>query len=406
MSHRVSHRVCLGFRRNETKSRFSFRVVILEVATTAREVHVTIKIRRRVLRACQSVSARRNVSRTPNPSRATVLMMSQCFVPAKLTTTSWVGRISAPTRTAESQGTGSARSLIRRNTIRASRPRSRTWQARGGDADSGSSAKKHSTFEGTASLSGRRSTVLALVTTTTTAFAWLLAPNNATANNDAVLAALKKKESSDSMDSGAVQTRLNLALDELRRVQTLAKVGEYTQARALLRKGALEQTRTDLRKVAQYLRVQRPTFDQFEGTYFVFPKSRLPVLPLTLVTVQTEACDCCPYIVQYKPKKWTDALFYLSQGLAVTGGLDAFDNAMRAVQQGNEEVTARDINLNAKSAVSALEEVCYVLGKDTTYEAMKERMEGGGEKKKEDLLRRDFFAEERAILADARLGAE
>jgi hypothetical protein len=99
-------------------------------------------------------------------------------------------------------------------------------------------------------------------------------------------------------------------------------------------------------------------------------------------------------------------LFYLSQGLAVTGGLDAFDNAMRAVQQGNEEVTARDINLNAKSAVSALEEVCYVLGKDTTYEAMKERMEGGGEKKKEDLLRRDFFAEERAILADARLGAE
>lgn len=159
------------------------------------------------------------------------------------------------------------------------------------------------------------------------------------------------------MDSGAVQTRLNLALDELRRVQTLAKVGEYTQARALLRKGALEQTRTDLRKVAQYLRVQRPTFDQFEG-------------------------------------------------LAVTGGLDAFDNAMRAVQQGNEEVTARDINLNAKSAVSALEEVCYVLGKDTTYEAMKERMEGGGEKKKEDLLRRDFFAEERAILADARLGAE
>jgi hypothetical protein len=46
-----------------------------------------------------------------------------------------------------------------------------------------------------------------------------------------------------------------------------------------------------------------------------------------------------------------------------------------------------------------LEEVCYVLGKDKTYEDMKERMEGGEAKKKEDDARRDFLAEERTLLS-------
>ena len=182
-------------------------------------------------------------------------------------------------------------------------------------------------------------------------------PLPARAANDAVLAALQKKQTSDQMEGGAVQTRLNVALDELRRAQTLASVGEYADARAMLRKGALEKTRTDLRLVASYLRVQRPTFDQFEG-------------------------------------------------LAVTGGLDAFDNAMRAVQQGVTEVTKRDVDVNAKAAVSALEEVCYLLGKDTTYEKMKQRLEGGEEKSLENAARRDWIAEERAALADARIGAE
>lgn len=182
-------------------------------------------------------------------------------------------------------------------------------------------------------------------------------PSPARAANDAVLAALRKKQSSDEMEGGAVQTRLNLALDELRRAQTLASVGEYADARALLRKGALEKVRTDLRTVASYLRVQRPTFAQFEG-------------------------------------------------LAVTGSLDAFDNAMRAVQQGVPEVTRRDVDVNARAAVSALEEVCYLLGKDATYEQMKRRLEGGENATAEDAARRDFLAEERAALADARIGAE
>ena len=214
--------------------------------------------------------------------------------------------------------------------------------------------------EGVDDSRGKQSRRSALITCITTTSVWAISlanPSIASANNDAVLAALKRKDTSDSMDGGQVQTRLNLALDELRRAQTLASVGEYTEARSLLRKGALEQVRLDLRKVGQYLRVQRPTFDQFEG-------------------------------------------------LAVTGGLDAFDNSMRAMQQGVAEVTARDVNLNAKSTVSALEEVCYVLGKDTTYEAMKERLEGGVEKKKEENIRRDFLDEERAILSDARIGAE
>ena len=205
---------------------------------------------------------------------------------------------------------------------------------------------------------GRRVACVAMVAATFSAVGLRLpSPAPSRAANDAVLAALKRKETSDTMEGGRVQTRLNLALDELRRAQTLAKVGEYGEARALLRKGALASTRTDCRAVASYLRAQRPTFEQFEG-------------------------------------------------LAVTGGLDAFDNAMRAMQQRVPEVTARDVDVNAKAAVSALEEVCYVLGKDTTYEAMKERLEGGEESRRETAARRDFLAEERAMLSDARSGAE
>ena len=88
----------------------------------------------------------------------------------------------------------------------------------------------------------------------------------AAGGNDAVLAALRKKAHDDLMgEDGAVVTRVNVALDELRRAQTLAAVGEYADARSMLRKGALRETRGDLERVATYLRVQRPTFAQFEG---------------------------------------------------------------------------------------------------------------------------------------------
>ena len=109
--------------------------------------------------------------------------------------------------------------------------------------------------------------------------------------------------------------------------------------------------RTDLQKVAVYLRVQRPTFSQFEA-------------------------------------------------LAVTGGLDAFDNSMRARLQGVDEVTERDVAINARAAVSALEEACYVLGKDKTYEDMKTRMTPPPVKVEGGVLeeRRDYLAEEEMII--------
>ena len=159
----------------------------------------------------------------------------------------------------------------------------------------------------------------------------------------------------DLVEGGAVQTRLNAALDELRRAQQLASVGEYANARQLLRKGALEQVRGDLVKVGAYLRVQRPTFAEFEA-------------------------------------------------LAVTGGLDAFDGSMRAMEVGAKQVTATDVNTNARAAVSALEEVVYLLGRDRTYQAQKEKLAGGPVVRTDGAVageRRDYLAEEEMIVRDA-----
>ena len=152
-------------------------------------------------------------------------------------------------------------------------------------------------------------------------------------------------------DSGGA----NAALDELRRAQQLASVGEYANARQLLRKGALEQVRGDLVKVGAYLRVQRPTFAEFEA-------------------------------------------------LAVTGGLDAFDGSMRAMEVGAKQVTATDVNTNARAAVSALEEVVYLLGRDRTYQAQKEKLAGGQVVRTDGAVageRRDYLAEEEMIVRDA-----
>ena len=182
----------------------------------------------------------------------------------------------------------------------------------------------------------RRALLLAAASLAPETVRWTISPSPSRAaaaagakGNDAVLAALKRKADRDLVeDGGAVRTRLNLALDELRRAAQLARVGEYANARDMLRRGNLERVRGDLSAAARALRVQRPTFDQFEG-------------------------------------------------LAVVGGLDAFDAAMRARQRGVEAVTQRDVDVNARAAIAALEEACYVLGKDKTYEDMKARLEGG-----------------------------
>lgn len=87
-------------------------------------------------------------------------------------------------------------------------------------------------------------------------FQQIIFPEPAFAANDAVLSALKQKETKDLVEGGAVTTRLNTALDELRRAQQLASVGEYDSARQMLRKGALVSLRGDLEKVGAYLRVR------------------------------------------------------------------------------------------------------------------------------------------------------
>ena len=62
------------------------------------------------------------------------------------------------------------------------------------------------------------------------------------------------------------------------------------------------------------------------------------------------------------------------------------------------ELTQRDVDVNARAAIAALEEVCYVLGKDKTYEDMKARLEaprgddaeGGGLEEEPQASRRGF----------------
>jgi hypothetical protein len=65
-----------------------------------------------------------------------------------------------------------------------------------------------------------------------------------------------------------------------------------------------------------------------------------------------------------------------------------------------EEVTERDVATNATAAVSALEEACYVLGKDKTYEDMQKRMTPPPVKTEGGVLeeRRDYLAEEEMII--------
>ena len=61
------------------------------------------------------------------------------------------------------------------------------------------------------------------------------------------------------------------------------------------------------------------------------------------------------------------------------------------------------MDLNAKAAVSALEEVAYILGKDKTYEEMRARLEAPVVKTEGGVLeeRRDFDAEEAQMVREA-----
>ncbi|KAK3248890.1 hypothetical protein CYMTET_41661 [Cymbomonas tetramitiformis] len=129
--------------------------------------------------------------------------------------------------------------------------------------------------------------------------------------NDALLESLKKYEQSQTVLSGEVVTRLSKAQAQLQRATTLAAAGEYRAARELLRTGPVGSIRDDLQRLASFVAVERPTFDRFEA-------------------------------------------------LALTGALEAFDESMKAVAKGKEEVTIADMNRNGRLMLEAMETVIKV----------------------------------------------
>ena len=76
---------------------------------------------------------------------------------------------------------------------------------------------------------------------------------------------------------------------------------------------------------------------------------------------------------------------------------------LRAFQTFLSTSRQRDVDLNAKAAVSALEEVAYILGKDKTYEEMRARLEAPVVKTEGGVLeeRRDLDAEEAQMVREA-----
>jgi len=111
--------------------------------------------------------------------------------------------------------------------------------------------------------------------------------------NTAILEALKERDQKKEIENGEVIERLKKARDQLSRATTLANAGELSSARDLLRGGAVGSIRDDLKKMRTYLAYNRPSFERFEE-------------------------------------------------LSLIGALEAFDNAMRAVQRNSKEVSAED----------------------------------------------------------------
>jgi len=123
---------------------------------------------------------------------------------------------------------------------------------------------------------------------------------------------LKRLEQNNAVESGEVAYRLRKAQTQLQRSVALAKEGQYSGARNLLRDGEVQEIRGDLRKLAVFLSPVRPTFDRFEA-------------------------------------------------LALTGALEAYDSSMREVQRGSEIVTAEDVATNGDMLMKSMEEIIALL---------------------------------------------
>jgi hypothetical protein len=144
--------------------------------------------------------------------------------------------------------------------------------------------------------------------------------------NGTIVEALKQKKNADEVEfSQVLKVRLGETLDEFRKAKTLSDIGSYANARKILRDGPASSLRKDLVKVADYVKLRRPTFAEFEAAE----------------------------VVAY---------------------LEAWDNAMRAMEvkeadrRGDQRnVTANDVQFDAKSAINALEEIVYLVSADATY---------------------------------------
>jgi hypothetical protein len=145
--------------------------------------------------------------------------------------------------------------------------------------------------------------------------------------------ALKQKQNADDVEFATdIRQRLSVTLASFRRAKLLSDVGEYGNARQLLREGGASSLRKDLQKVASYVALRRPTFAEYEAAETV-------------------------------------------------GTLEAWDNAMRAMEvpekqrKGDQrDVTANDVKTDANAAIKSLEEVVYLVNADATYVDAQKRL--------------------------------
>ena len=159
------------------------------------------------------------------------------------------------------------------------------------------------------------------------------AMNSSSNSNSAIVQALKQKQNADDVEFATdIRQRLSVTLASFRRAKLLSDVGEYGNARQLLREGGASSLRKDLQKVASYVALRRPTFAEYEAAETV-------------------------------------------------GTLEAWDNAMRAMEvpekqrKGDQRnVTANDVKTDANAAIKSLEEVVYLVNADATYVDAQKRL--------------------------------
>ena len=174
-------------------------------------------------------------------------------------------------------------------------------------------------------------TMLTLVSSSREFYAF--AAMNSNNSNNAIVQALKQKQNADDVEFATdIRQRLSVTLASFRRAKLLSDVGEYGNARQLLREGGASSLRKDLQKVASYVALRRPTFAEYEAAETV-------------------------------------------------GTLEAWDNAMRAMEvpekqrKGDQRnVTANDVKTDANAAIKSLEEVVYLVNADATYVDAQKRL--------------------------------